>query len=365
MHLEIIDGLLQKFFKKPLMKNRFHTRVAGISGHFLIPISVSNRGMPVNDVIGIGSALLDLTYEVDDAFLKEIKLKKGTMQLVDEGASRKILEKLRGLAGTVTPGGSAANTLAGIANLGGTGAFIGKVGTDPQGDYYIRESESAGVKCLINRHESLTGHAITFITPDSERTFATHLGAALHLNRDDVPVDEIKNSRILHVEGYLLEGDMKEASKYAMEIAKENGVKISIDLADQSLITRNLGEFKRIVRNFADIVFVNEDEARAFTAKDAVDALHIIYLISEVAVVKLGSEGSLIKVSDRVHTIKPFKTKVANTNGAGDMYAAGLLFGIARKMPIEEAGKLASYASSQVVAQVGARLGEKIDISSI
>jgi sugar/nucleoside kinase (ribokinase family) len=319
----------------------------------------------LNDVVGIGSALLDLTYEVDYEFLKELKLKKGTMQLVDESASRFILSRLEGVRGAVTPGGSAANTMAGIANLGGTSAFIGKVGRDPQGDYYIKESEREGVKCLINRHESLTGHAIAFITPDSERTFATHLGAALHLGPEDVRDDEIKNSRILHVEGYLLEGDLKEASIRAMETAKENGVKISIDLADPSLITRNLGEFKRIVRNFADIVFVNEDEARAFTSSDAIEAIHSIYLISEIAVVKLGEEGSLIKAADRVHTIKPCRTKVANTNGAGDMYAAGLLFGIARQMPIEEAGKLASYASSLVVAQVGARLTEKIDHAKV
>ncbi len=315
----------------------------------------------MNDVVGIGSALLDLTYEVDFSFLEELKLKKGTMQLIDEETSRIILSKLEGLGGEVSPGGSASNTMAGIANLGGTSAFIGKVGNDPRGDYYIRESAAAGVKSLINRHDSLTGHAITFITPDSERTFATHLGAAVHLAPEDVPAEAIRQSRILHVEGYLLEGDMKEAGIRAMEIAKEHGVKISIDLADSSLIMRNLGEFKRIVRSFADIVFVNEEEARAFTANDAVEALNIIYLISEIAVVKLGEEGSLVKADGRVHTVKPCRTKVANTNGAGDMYAAGLLFGIARKMPIEEAGKLASYASSLVVAQVGARLRHKID----
>ncbi len=319
----------------------------------------------MNDVIGIGSALLDVMYEVDYSFLHDLKLKKGTMQLVDETASKKILDSLKGKEGTITPGGSAANTIAGVANLGGKSAFIGKVGNDAQGDLYIAETEKEGVACYISRHSSLTGHAITFITPDSERTFATHLGAAIHLKPEDVPVDDIKKSRILHVEGYLLEGDMKDAALFAMTVAKESGAKISVDLADPLLIKRNLGEFKRIVRHFADIVFVNEEEARAFTAQDAVEALHVIYLITEIAVVKLGEEGSLIKANDTVHKIKPYKTRVANTNGAGDMYAAGMLFGIARKMPIEEAGKLASYASSLVVAQQGARLKEKIDISKM
>lgn len=319
----------------------------------------------VNDVVGIGSALLDLTYAVDYSVLEQLKLKKGTMQLVEEPVSRRILESLKGKEGTITPGGSAANTMAGIANLGGKSVFIGKVGNDAQGDVYIEETKREGVVCSISRHESLTGHAITLITPDSERTFATHLGAAIHLKPEDIPVDQIKNSRILHVEGYLLEGDMKDAAIFAMNVAKESGVKISVDLADPLLIKRNLGEFKRIVRHFADIVFVNEEEARAFTAQDAVEALHVIYLITEIAVVKLGEEGSLIKANDTVHKIKPYKTRVANTNGAGDMYAAGMLFGIARKMPIEEAGKIASYASSLVVSQHGARLREKIDLSKL
>ncbi|MCX7678049.1 MAG: adenosine kinase [Spirochaetes bacterium] len=317
------------------------------------------------DVIGIGSALLDLTCEVDYSFLEQLKLKKGTMQLIDEQTSRNIREMMKGKEIIVTPGGSAANAMAGVTNLGGKSAFIGKVGSDPEGDFYIAETEKEGVVCKISRHSALTGHAITFITPDSERTFATHLGAAVHLRPEDVPVEEIKNSRILHVEGYLLEGEMKDAAIFAMNVAKENQVKISLDLADPLLIKRNLGEFKRIVRNFADIVFVNEEEARAFTAYDAVEALHVIYLITEIAVVKLGEEGSLIKANNTVHKIKPFKARVANTNGAGDMYAAGLLFGIARKMPIEEAGKIASYAASLVVAQPGARLKGKIDLSKI
>lgn len=317
------------------------------------------------DVIGIGSALLDLTYEVDYSVLEQLKLKKGTMQLIDEATSRTIREHLKGKELLISPGGSAANAMAGVANLGGKSAFIGKVGNDPEGDFYIAETEKEGVICKISRHGASTGHAITFITPDLERTFATHLGAAIHLKPEDVPVEDIRKSRILHVEGYLLEGEMKDAALFAMNVAKESNVKISIDLADPILIKRNLGEFKRIVRHFADIVFVNEEEARAFTAYDAVEALHVIYLITEIAVVKLGEEGSLIKANNKVHRIKPYKTQVANTNGAGDMYAAGLLFGISRKMPIEEAGKIASYASSLVVAQHGARLKHKIDLSKL
>ena len=319
----------------------------------------------MSEVIGIGSALLDFTYEVDDDILKQLVLKKGTMSLITESGSEKILQKMKDYPVKVSPGGSSANTMAGIAVLGGSGAFIGKVGNDVNGKVYIVETEKFGVKAHINSTDSMTGHAITFITPDSERTFATNLGAALSLRPDDVSEEAISESSILHVEGYLLEGDLKDASVHAMELAKKHNVKISVDLADPSLIARNLGEFKGIVRNYADIVFVNEDEAEAFTQKTGNEALDFIHLFCEVAVVKLGAKGSLIKQGDRVFTIEPVKTKVVNTNGAGDMYAAGILYGIANGIPMDRAGKIASYAAAQVVGQVEARLNERIDVSSI
>lgn len=319
----------------------------------------------VSEVIGIGSALLDFTYEVDDDILKKLGLKKGTMSLITESGSEKILQKMKEYPVKVSPGGSAANTMAGIAVLGGSGAFIGKVGKDINGKIYITETEKFGVKAHINSTDAMTGHAITFITPDSERTFATNLGAALSLRPEDVSEDAIKKSGILHVEGYLLEGDLKSASVHAMELAKKHNVKISVDLADPSLITRNIGEFKGIVRNYADIVFVNEDEAEAFTQKTGREALDFIHLFCEVAVVKLGAEGSLIKQGDRVYAVEPVKTKVVNTNGAGDMYAAGILYGIANGIPMERAGRIASYAAAQVVGRAEARLNERIDVSSI
>jgi len=319
----------------------------------------------VSEVIGIGSALLDFTYEVDNDILKKLGLKKGTMSLITEAGSEKILQKMKEYPVKVSPGGSAANTMAGIAVLGGSGAFIGKVGNDINGKVYIAETEKFGVKAYINSTDTMTGHAITFITPDSERTFATNLGAALSLRPDDVSEEAIRKSAILHIEGYLLEGDLKDASVHAMELAKKHKVKISVDLADPSLITRNLGEFKGIVRNYADIVFVNEDEAEAFTQKKSREALDFIHLFCEVAVVKLGAGGSLIKQGDMVYTVKPEKTKVVNTNGAGDMYAAGILFSIANGIPMERAGRIASYAAAKVVGQAEARLNERIDVGTL
>lgn len=319
------------------------------------------------DVAGMGSALMDFTIEADDKLLDQLELKKGNMHLIDEASSRKILDKIKDYRMIKTPGGSAANTVAGVAALGGKSVFIGKIGNDTYGDLYRDESEKMGVVTRLGRHERLTGHAITFITPDSERTFATHLGAALYFRKQDIDEKDIKNSKILHIEGYLLEDpDLKAASIYAMEIAKANKVKISVDLADPSLIKRNLGEFKKLMKEFTDIIFVNEEEAISFSGTAEEQALKYLSEFCDIAVVKLGAKGSIIgKGANNVYKIPSYKTSVVNTNGAGDMYAAGFLYALARNYPLERAGRIASYVASLVVAQVGARLSEKPDINQI
>ncbi len=321
---------------------------------------------PKIDVVGIGSALLDFTVEVEESFLEAIHLNKGHMHLIDEQQSEAIFKQLKKYAIEKTPGGSSANTIAGIALLGGSGLFVGKVGNDTNGQYYIEETERIGVQTRIGKHERMTGHAITFITPDSERTFATHLGASLHLTEDDVVDEDIQRGRILHIEGYLLENEgQREACFRAMHIAKEKGIKVSIDLADPALIGRNRDDFIDIVREFAAVVFVNDVEAVAFTGKEEEAALHQLAEMCDVAVVKLGSKGSMIKAHDAVCRIPAFRTLVENTNGAGDMYAAGVLYGIARNIPIERAGLIGSYAASRVVSQKGARLDAALDINKL
>ncbi len=318
------------------------------------------------DVMGIGSALLDFTVMVDDADLKELGLSKGGMALIDAERSREILSRLTGRAMEITPGGSSANTLAGVSMLGGKGIFLGKVGRDQHGDRYIAETERSGVTSDIGRHDSMTGHAITFITPDSERTFATHLGAALMLNRNDVREEHIRNAKIIHLEGYLFEPPgLLDACMHALELAKKHHVIISLDLSDPGLIQRIHPTFERVVREYANIIFVNEDEARAFTGKEKEHALHHISEMSDIAVVKLGAEGSLIKSGGLMYQIPVFRTNVVNTNGAGDMYAAGVLYGIANGFSPERAGRIGSYVSSKVVAQVGARYPGTISVNDI
>ena len=310
------------------------------------------------DVIGIGSPLLDFIVEVDEGVLAEMDLKKGEMHLIDEKRSKEIMARLEKHDVKTSPGGSSANTLAGVSYLGGSTVFMGMIGEDKHGDIYEQKTGVDGVEVRLSKHDdAATGHAITFITPDSERTFATHLGAALHFRKHHVFDEEIKNSKILYIEGYQLEDkDLKEASVHAMRIAKENDVKVSIDLSDPALVGRNLEDLKELVKKYADIVFVNEMEAEAFTGKKEEDALHEIYEMCDIANVKLGDKGSLIKSDGMLYKISAHKAKVVNTNGAGDMYAAGILYGIANGMHIDEAANLASKYAAKVVSQVGARL---------
>lgn len=318
------------------------------------------------DVVGIGSALMDFTVEADERLLERLGLKKGNMHLIDEERSREILGILSSHTMVKTPGGSAANTVAGVAAMGGKAVFMGTIGSDPFGELYREESEKTGLVTRLARHDRLTGFAITFITPDSERTFATHLGAALHFTRDNVIAGDIRGSKILHIEGYLLEPpDLRDACVHAMELARGAGARVSVDLADPSLVSRCLADLRDIVREYADIVCANEDEASSFTGQGGEEALNGLSRFAPLAVVKLGPQGSMLKAGGEVFRIPAYPVSVVNTNGAGDMYAAGLLFGISQGFPIDRAGRLGSYAASRVVAQVGARLGERLDIGQM
>lgn len=313
-------------------------------------------------VIGIGSALLDYTFDVNDNFLKEIGLKKGEMQLIDKEKSIEILNKLKDYPLKISPGGSASNTIAGISYLGGNSAFIGKLGNDSHGKIYEEKTKEAGVDAFFSKHpEEITGHAITFITPDFERTFAVHLGAATYYLKEDITDSLIKDSQILHLEGYFLgTPELREVILHAAKIAKENNILISLDLSDAGLVKQNLVLFKEFIKEYVDIVFANETEAEALTGKKAEEALLEISNICKIAVVKLGENGSLIRTNDTVYKIPSYKTEVVNTNGAGDMYSAGILYGITNGLDFEKSGKIASYSASLVVGKPEARYGKEL-----
>ncbi|MBU0616071.1 MAG: adenosine kinase [Nanoarchaeota archaeon] len=309
------------------------------------------------DVYGIGSALMDFLIEADEELLKQFNLIKGNMHLIDEQQSVEFMKKVKEYNMKIAPGGSSANTLAGISQLGGKVVFCGKVGDDENGYLYEKKTVESNIKSNISKGNVITGHTITFITPDSERTFATHLGAAMQLTKEDLFEEDIKDSKILHVEGYQLEDpNLRATTLHAMSIAKANNTKISIDLADPALVSRNKDDLKSIVTEYADIVFANEEEAKAFTGKDGEAALIIIAKMAEIAIVKLGAKGSWIQKGPEKTFIAAHKVNAVDTTGAGDMFAAGFLYGYSKDMDLEQCGKIGSYIASLVVSQIGARL---------
>ncbi len=312
-----------------------------------------------NDVIGLGSALMDFLIEVDDQYLLELNLKKGEMHLIDEKQAQEILTHLekKHLQIDTVPGGSVANTLRGIGLLGGKVIFCGKVGKDKHGFAYVEATEKHGVSTRIkHHHEKITGHCLSFITPDAQRTFSTHLGAAIHLAPEEILDEDIITSKILHLEGYQLEGNTKETVMHAMEIARKHDTLISLDLADPGIIRRNKKLLERLMQDYVNILFLNEKEAEEFTGLQEEATLQELGKYVPTVILKLGKNGSLILHENKVYKIEPFLVKAIDTTGAGDTYAAGFLYGFTQNWPVEKCGKLGSLFAAKIVEQKGVKM---------
>ncbi len=310
------------------------------------------------DVFGIGNALMDTLIEVDDKDIQDLELKKGNMHLVEDVHLNFVTNFLKNKNAKKQAGGSVSNTVAGVANLGGKSFFTGKIGRDKLGFDYEMIMSRQGVYCDLKKDYVGTGNVISLITKDSERTFITYLGSAVRFTKKDINKKELLKSKILHLEGYMFENfNLKKATLYAMKIAKKYNIIVSIDLSDSALIERNLKELRRIVKKYCDILFLNNEEAKAFTGKGEKEALVEMSKLVKLAIIKLGENGSIMKTKNKILRFKAFKPKkIVDTTGAGDMYSAGILYGIANKLSLEESGKIASYAAAKVVEQTGARL---------
>ncbi|NOY50317.1 MAG: adenosine kinase [Chlorobi bacterium] len=309
-------------------------------------------------VLGIGNALVDLLIQIeDDKLLDDLKLPKGSMQLVDANTKDHIARMITGLNTSMASGGSAANTIHGLARLGTATAFIGTVGKDEIGDYFINDLENSNIKPLLNISENPSGLASTFISKDSERTFGTFLGAALELNAGHLSDVQFKPYDYLHIEGYLVQNH--ELIEKALKLAKANGLKVSLDLASYNVVEDNLDFLKEMLAKYVDIVFANEEEAKAFTGKEPEDALEEISGMVEIAVVKVGKEGSFIKSGNEKLKVGIIDTTVVDTTGAGDLYASGFLHGLAQNKGFEYCGKLGALLAGTVIQNIGAKISEE------
>lgn len=312
-------------------------------------------------VLGVGNALVDLLIRLDDdQILEKLKLPKGSMTLVDENTKKLIAEKSKNLSKQMASGGSAANTIHGLAKLGVETAFIGTVGNDENGNFFHDDLQNSNIKPLLNRSNTPTGIASTLISPDGERTFGTFLGAAIELSGESLKPKQFVGYDFLHVEGYLVQNhDLLET---ILKYAKQAGLKISVDMASYNVVEANLDFFKEMVEKYVDIVFANEEEAKAFTGQEPEAALHTIAKSAEVTVVKIGKKGSMAKSGETVFIIEPIEADSIDTTGAGDAYAAGFLYGMIKGLNYKQAGDIGSLLASTTIETLGARIrGDKWD----
>ena len=307
-------------------------------------------------IIGIGNALVDVMTRIpDDTCLRRFDLPKGSMTLVDADRSAEIKNATASMKSTLASGGSAGNTMYGLGIMGVYSSFIGKVGYDEMGNFYARDMVDAGLTPVLMRSRvSPTGTAVALVTPDSERTFATHLGAAIELSAEELKIEYFKAYQILYLEGYLIAN--LPLIEQACILAKKNSMCIALDLASYNVVADMLPSFQKIVKKYVDIVFANEEEARAFTGLGPREALDAIANICDIAIVKTGPDGSWIKRADEVVKVDALKVKPVDTTGAGDLYAAGFLYGYSHGFNLDQCGMFGSILAGKVIEGIGARM---------
>ena len=318
------------------------------------------------DVTAIGNAIVDNICSVSDGFLAEECITKGAMSLID--SNRAILLSSKMALSRRMSGGSAANTIVGFVNLGGKGAYIGKVKNDTAGRVFQTDMEDLGVNFITK--PSLTGsqtaQCLIFVTPDAQRSMNTYLGACVDLSPKDIDPEIIKNSKIVYLEGYLWDPPLaKAAFQKAIPLAHESGGKIALSLSDAFCVDRFRDEFLDLVENHVDILFANETEIISLYQVDDFDAA-VALLPNNGCIVALtrGANGSVIVQSGKKYFIQPNTiTKVMDTTGAGDLYAAGFLSGYVNNMELSICGKLGGLVASEIITHFGAR--PKIDLKSL
>ena len=310
------------------------------------------------DVTAVGNAIVDVLAEADDHFLASHNLPKGAMNLIDADMA----ERLYGLMGPgiESSGGSAGNTVAGIAALGGRAAYIGKVAQDQLGQVFTHDIRAIGVTYDTPQLQGglPTARCLIFVTPDAQRTMQTFLGATTQLGPEDVNMDYITSSKVLYLEGYLWDQPRaKQAMRDAAVAAQKAGVKTSFTLSDSFCVGRYRDEFIELVNNHIDILFANEHEILSLYQVDNFDdALQHVRGHCEIAALTRSEKGSVIVRGNEVHVIDAEKgVKVVDTTGAGDAYAAGFLYAYTHGHDLATCGKLGGVMASKVISHYGAR----------
>jgi sugar/nucleoside kinase (ribokinase family) len=311
----------------------------------------------MSKVIGMGNALVDvMTILKSEKTLQEFALPKGSMQLVSKEFSNRLLAGTLGLQKKQSSGGSAANTIHGLANLGIETGFVGKVGKDNLGQFFERDLKDTSIKPILFHDLEETGRSIALISKDSERTMATYLGAAVDLHEEDITSDIFKGYDFFHIEGYLVQS--RELIRKSLRLAKSHGLTVSIDMASFNVVADNRDFFEELINEYVDIVLANESEAKSLTGEKPDKALSAMASMADVAVIKLGKKGSLVKRGPEEHDISIEKVKSIDSTGAGDLYAAGFIYGLCTEQSLETSGKIGAILGAHITEVIGAKMDD-------
>ena len=306
-------------------------------------------------IIGLGNALADILTQIEsDEPLGKLGFGRGSMNLVGRDIHEHISELTVGMESKVVSGGSAANTIRGLARLGIPCSYIGKIGPDTVGDFMRSEMKALGVHPQLIETETPTGRCMVLISPDGERTMATFLGAAVELAHHEITPEMLEGYDILHIEGYLVQNH--DLIREAVRKAKEAGLMISLDMASYNVVEENHPFLTGLVRDYVDLLFANEEEARAFTGREPEEAVREIGAMCEIAVVKTGPKGSLIANAGKITIIEAVPAKVVDTTGAGDLYATGFLYGLSTGLSLRECGEIGSLVAAKAIETIGPTL---------
>jgi hypothetical protein len=319
------------------------------------------------DVLGVGNALVDIQAQVDDSVLTQLAINKGIMTLVDDARQAEVLGKLDGRPLHRCAGGSAANTVVALADFGASVAYVGKVGDDEVGSFFLKDMRDVGVTIDVKPARAPTGSCAVLITEDAQRTMLTNLGASATLTEDDIHESLIKAAKYVYIEGYLLTGDTTKAAAYrAMDLAKKNGVKVALTASDPFLIDLIRDEIWDLITGPVDLFFCNELEAKSLTGEnDPIACGAMIHDHAENVALTLGEKGSIVMHGGDAFPVEGVAIQAVDTTGAGDMYAGALLYGITNGMSWKQAGHLASHAAARIVEQMGARLERKFTAQEV
>ena len=306
-------------------------------------------------VVGVGAALIDLLVEESDQFVSALGSEKGGMTLVELPTIDKAINETRAKVKMV-PGGSACNTLVGIGNLGGRSRMIGRVGGDELGKAFLEGLKKAGVDRQIRESDAATGRVLSVVTPDAQRTMFTFLGASSSLSPDDINLADFSEAGMVLLEGYLLFN--RPVVEKIISLAKQAEAKVVLDLASFQVVDICREFIDELLLDSVDMVLANEDEAKAYTGLGESDSLEFFAGKVETAVVKIGKQGVLLASGKERHSVGAHLVKAIDTTGAGDLWAAGFLFGLTKGMSLANAARLGCKVGSEVVQVMGAVIPE-------